>query len=174
MDPVPDLRDVDFLSYLADDNFSKAMIYDPALFNGADETLAALQDIVPGEALISREMLNSQEALVNSFQNLAGSDVDHIILILSALDIGHIISSVAPPSPDTPLVNIVSTVLPITELVPGGFPFRYDLIISGALQELTAMATVDEEERSGDNTEGNITISIPFSSPDSRRNRQSE
>ena len=157
--PVPDTSDSSFLSYLADERVSKAAIYDPALINGSADVPDALQNNIQEEYLISTEMLLSRQDLLYSLQSLIASGNDHILLILSALDIGHIIPILQALQTELAQLSIISTVVPVAGPIIGGFPFHYDHIIRHALQELRTIDREPEEDGR------NIRIPIPFSAP---------
>ena len=144
--PIPNFNDPLFLRYLADAVFSKAVIYDPQVL-GNNETL--LQGI---EHTVSRETVDSPGELRVSFRNLLAIGVDHIMLILSPSDIGHILPGIEGDIVGSS-TQIISTVIPITGAVVGGFPYQYDYLISQALHHLQQAH------------EGDIQILVPFLSP---------
>lgn len=136
---IPDLGDSAFLSYINNQTFTKAMIYDPALFNGFDDLRDRLPDLLPDDLLVPRDSLSAREILIQDFNRLGESSADHVILMLPPSAISLLVDTIRSRPPEA-LLPLISTVLPVRGPVIGGFPYQYRHIIPQALQSGTPPA----------------------------------
>lgn len=146
---MPDLGDRAFLSYINNQNFTKAMIYDPALFNGFDDLRDRLPDLLPDDLLVPRDSLSSREILIQDFDRLGESGADHVILMLPPSAISLLADTIRTRPPES-LPTLISTVLPVRGPVIGGFPYQYRHIIPQALQSGTTPSTAPADDAPDD------------------------